>query len=289
MRMMNFFMWAAALSALWCGVEAQAQLTWETTEQRVEVGWDQERISAQFPFKNTGSYALTVLSVEPQSKALRATVGSPQRTYKQEQSGAATLSLVNRGVFGEKTYTATVKTDERTAPQVLVLHVVPKGWDTMSAQEKDDLTREGERLQALPSPLEVQPRVLMWLPGQPLEPKTVTITVHGDTPVTVEKLEALAGPDARPGPEGEFKTTLKTVEPGRQYTVEVRPGSSGDSGASGVSGASRAATEGASWRLVTDMDESLQKRQRVHGDAKIIAMVIRQIGPLRAVEPRDEK
>jgi len=240
---------------------APAQLTWERTEQRVEVGWEQEVITAKFPFRNEGDYALAVLQVEAADKGLRATIGN-RKVVEKGQSGEATLSLANRGVFGEMTYTATVKTDERSAPQVLVLHVVPEGWDAMSEQEKQALAAEGERLRNLPPPLVIEPRVARWLPGVPGEPpeaKTITITVKSDEPVRVTGLKPI-GDRVMP-----YGVSLRELEAGRRYEVKVTPQAAKGANVRHLLGV---------WALQTDMSEELQKRQQMAGDVRIVAMTV---------------
>ena len=182
---------------------ARADLQWSQKELNLAAEPGVTKIDGAFIFQNDGDHKVTITSVKPSCGCTTAELS--QESYGPGQAGTIKVSFTVGDRVGSQVKKVVVRTDDPDQP----------------------VTTLTLRVDLMPR-FELTPKLLMWKADEPREPKTVTLTVHGERPQSVEEASLLA-PDADAAPESEatpasgLGVELKEVEAGRAYEVTVTP------------------------------------------------------------------
>jgi hypothetical protein len=147
--------WARRLAVLAMGLGAvatgRAQLQWETIRAEVTAKLEQRSVEAVYRFKNAGAAPVRIDAVHTSCGCT--TAGLSKTTYAPGEVGELRVRFDTTGRSGEQRKTITVTSDAApTTPTQLTLVV------------------------ALPEPLTVEPRLLLW--SRQGEPSTKRFTVR---------------------------------------------------------------------------------------------------------------
>ena len=242
---------------------AQAQLTWDTTEQHVELSLKQEYIVSEFTFTNSGNYPLTIRSIQPVTNSIKALLKNSARTIEPGESGVIQMRWRCQTLFDKQLFTAILRTDSRDSGMTeLKMYVVPVGWKNMTLEQKSTLKSEELWFKSQPVPVTVVPNQLLWVPGEPKNAKSIVITVTGDEPIQIDN------PALESNPNSYFQVDWHIEEEGRRYRMAVTP----------VNDVENRGQE--SWLLNTDMSDVLIKRQWIEGALRVHAQVIPAAGAI---------
>lgn len=141
------------LAALGSTCSAHAQLHWTTREIQREVGVGTPQVEAIFPFQNTGAKPIRILEVKPDCGCTTATLA--KTVYAPGESGEIKAVFTIGDRVGPQTKTVWVLTDDQPdKAEALFLRV------------------------DIPPLLTIEPKVVWWPRGHPVEEKIVTIKVH---------------------------------------------------------------------------------------------------------------
>ncbi len=168
---------------------ASASLVWETREVRLKASPYDKEVTASFPYTNDGKEAVTI-------KSLRSTCGCVVPKVEN--------MVIPPGGKGEITAVFTLEhrigTHKRPITVEFADPKVPKLGLYLYVE--------------IPKVIRSKASFLRWGPGEPLEPKTLTVEIDEQFPV-----ESLAAKSKHPNLE--IKVT--PTGPSRTYTVEVQP------------------------------------------------------------------
>jgi hypothetical protein len=168
---------------------SQAALEWERTLQEFRSSPAQESVRAGFPFKNTGSTTVTIVTIRSSCGCTAAQL--QKRQYAPGESGEIVAEFRFGGRRGMQEKTVTVATDE---PGAAATHLVLRV--------------------AIEEPLTVQPALVFWRLGEAPAPKRIELRAAPERPVRVTGVESTM-PD--------FATQLETVKAGEHYALIVEP------------------------------------------------------------------
>jgi hypothetical protein len=192
MRSMGKFL--ALLLALAAPLAA-APLTFETTEREVDVPFEATSTFVDFSFRNTGSDPVVIDRV---------------------QSDCPCISTAIKGSLvvapgGGGTIRATMETKALTGVVDKTIGVWLKG----DGKQPSQLLRMKAKI---PELVQIDPKVVIWEIGDPVEPKKVTVTMNHSMPIHVTSVT---------GADGAFKHEWKEIEKGKKYEITVTPVSTG--------------------------------------------------------------
>lgn len=138
---------------------ARAALVWETTEADLHPGLADKTAVAHFKYKNTGDKPIKITAVHPSCGCTTAALAKALVAPNESGEIAATFNIGDRS--GVQTKTISVTTDEQAGgPTILKLKAT------------------------IPQLLQVTPAFIYWSAGDVLNPKTITVNVGGEFPVT---------------------------------------------------------------------------------------------------------
>ena len=183
---------------------AEAGIQWERRQASPTVKPGQERVEVSFPFTVEGEDSVTITGIETSCGCTVAAL--EQRTYAPGESGEVRAVFTLGDRRGEQRKTVTVRTDD---PEALVITL------TIAV--------------TVPEPVTLTPRLLLWSPGEPPEPKPVVIEAGTKEDITIEEVQSAADTLA---------VETVEVEAGRRYELRVRPKVAAASGGDASEGAS---------------------------------------------------
>ena len=186
-------------------VPAWGSLVWVNPAADLHPTLTDKTAVAHFNFKNTGSQPVTITSVHPSCGCTTAAL--PKNVVAPGESGEITATFNIGDRAGVQSKTIRVTTDDPQKPDMIL-----------------KLTA------TIPKLLEVSPIFLYWKPGEPLTPKTLSVKVGAEFPVT--KLDvstsdpAFAAELAAPTPNDKtFQITVTPKDGSRPIngSVKIQP------------------------------------------------------------------
>ena len=185
-------------------VPARAALKWETTEADLHPNLSDKTAVAHFKYKNTGDKPVKITSVHPSCGCTTAALVKDVVGPNESGEITATFNIGDRA--GVQTKTISVMTDEEaSAPTILKLKAT------------------------IPQLLQVAPTFIYWSANDVLNPKTITVSVGGDFPVTkldVTSTDKSLTTEIVPEPDAKaFRITVTPQEAGRPInaTLKIEP------------------------------------------------------------------
>src|SRR4030095_1389720 len=185
-------------------VPAQAALTWETKEVDLHPGLSDKTAVAHLKYKNTGDKPVKITSVHPSCGCTTAALAKD--VVGPNEGGEITATFNIGGRSGVQTKTISVGTDEEaSAPTLLKLKAT------------------------IPQLLQVAPTFFAWQANDVLKPKTITVSVGGDFPVTelnVTSTDKSLTTEIAPERDAKaFRITVTPQEAGRPInaTLKIEP------------------------------------------------------------------
>lgn len=167
----------------------RAGLEWERTVQEFQATPAQEKVSAIFPFKNTGSTPVTIASIRTSCGCTAAQL--EKRDYAPGEAGEIVAEFRFGGRVGHQEKTVSVVTgDAGAAPVELRLKV------------------------EIEEPLKVLPSLVFWRLGEAPTPKRIDLRAAPGRQMRVTGVD---------GPLPEFKSKLEVVSEGEHYILVVEP------------------------------------------------------------------
>lgn len=168
----------------------RAQLHWESTHLSITPKSTELQATAEFKFTNVGGAPLTIKEVHPDCGCVVPTPDS--RAYSPGESGRVAVTFNVPGQLGDRDVPIQVISESagKTSSSVVVLHV---------------------RIQEL---VTFSERFVYWKTEQPLNPRTVTITLAAGEDLTVKEVRA-----ADPA----FHTELASTSDPRRFTLKITP------------------------------------------------------------------
>lgn len=173
---------------------AQA-LDWDRETQSFEAEFEQESITATYPFANTSDQTVTIVDTKA---TCGCTVPSlDKKTYAPGESGELTAIFTIGSRQGKQRKLITVTTesaDGEKASYELKLEV------------------------DIPVPVTFQPRVRFWKMQDAAETQEILVTFHERMPMSLDALAHKDGEESR-----SFDYEIETVDPGLQYRIKITP------------------------------------------------------------------
>ena len=168
---------------------ASGQLKWDNTF--VEVNASPEDVDARlhFPFVNAGKYPVNFTAVVPACGCTTAHLDKTSYAPGQRGEIAATFNVAGR--FGVQEKSIQVRADDKSEPEKTLrfrVHILQT--------------------------VQINPTVLMWDASVEKTTRTINIKVVRDQPLNLVRVD-VTPPD--------WKTSLRTIKPGREYCVDVTP------------------------------------------------------------------
>ncbi len=182
-------------------IAADGALVWESTDADLHPTLSDKEAVAHFKYKNTGEKAVKIASVHPSCGCTTAALAKDVVGPGESGEITATFHIGDRS--GVQTKTITVLTDDQPEqPTVLKLKAT------------------------IPQLLQISPTFLYWSAKDVLDPKTVTVNVGADFPVTKLKVTATdkaIATEVEPGPgEKTFRIIVTPTESGRPINAALR-------------------------------------------------------------------
>lgn len=186
------FAWQAA---------AHGALVWENTDADLHPSLSDKDAVAHFKYKNTGDKPVKITSVHPSCGCTTAALAKDVVGPKESGEITATFHIGDRS--GVQSKTITVLTDDPAEqPTVLKLKAT------------------------IPQLLQISPTFLFWAANEVLDPKTITVTVGPDFPVTklnVTATDKSIATKVTPGPdEKTFRIIITPTESGRPINASLK-------------------------------------------------------------------
>lgn len=180
---------------------AHAALTWEKTEANLHPTLSDKTAVAQFKYKNTGDKPVKITSVHSSCGCTTAALAKEVVAPNESGEITATFNIGNRS--GVQTKSISVMTDEEGGqPTVLKLTAT------------------------IPQLLQVAPTFIYWSADDLLKPKTITVKVGGDFPVTklnVTSTDKSIATKVVPEPDAKaFKIIVTPQEAGRPINAALK-------------------------------------------------------------------
>lgn len=192
----------ALLSLLFAFVApARAALTWETTEADLHPSLSDKTAVAHFKYKNTGDKPVKITSVHPSCGCTTAALAKDVVGPNESGEITATFNIGDRS--GVQMKNITVRTDdEAMEPTILKLKAT------------------------IPQLLQVAPTFIYWSANDVLSPKTITVNIGGDFPVTklnVTSTDKSLATEIAPVPDAKaFRITVTPQEAGRPINAALK-------------------------------------------------------------------
>jgi hypothetical protein len=182
-------------------IPASAALTWENKEADLHPSLGDKTAVAHFKYKNTGDKPVKITSVHASCGCTTAALAKD--VVAPNESGEITATFNIGGRSGVQVKTITVTTDDQPdQPTILKMTTT------------------------IPQLLEVKPIFLFWSANDVLNPKTITVDVGGDFPVTklnVTSTDKSISTEVQPVPDKkEFKIVVKPTEAGRPINASLK-------------------------------------------------------------------
>jgi len=190
-----------SLGLLWAGLlSTRAALTWEKTDVALHPSISDKTAVAHFKYKNTGDKPVKITSVHASCGCTTAALAKD--VVEPNESGEIVATFNIGGRTGVQSKTITVMTDDQPDhPTVLKLTA------------------------NIPRLLEIKPTFLSWSANDVLNPKTITVDVAKDYPVTkldVTSSDKSIATEVKPVPEKkEFQIVVKPTESGRPINAAL--------------------------------------------------------------------
>jgi hypothetical protein len=175
---------------------AAGQLTFETASKEIDVPFEATSTFVDFSFRNTGNKPIVI---------------------DRAQSDCPCISTAIKGGLviapgGEGTIRATMDTKALTGVVDKMIGVWLKG----DSHQPSQILRMKAKI---PDLVQIDPKVVVWEIGDPLEPKKITVTMNPITmPIHVTGVT---------GADGAFTHEWKEIEKGKKYEITVTPVSTG--------------------------------------------------------------
>ena len=194
----TFFALALLLTV---AASAPAALTWESKEADLHPSISDKTAVAHFKYKNAGDKPVKITSVHASCGCTTAALA--KEVVAPNETGEITATFNIGGRAGVQTKTITVVTDDQPdQPTILKLTAT------------------------IPQLLQVKPIFLFWSAKDELKPKTITVDIGGDYPVTkldVTSTDKSISTKVEPVPEKkEFKIIVKPTESGRPINAALK-------------------------------------------------------------------
>ena len=182
-------------------VPARAALIWETTEVDLQPSLSDKTAVAHFKYKNTGDKPVKITSVHPSCGCTTAALAKDVVGPNESGEITATFNIGDRS--GVQTKNIAVQTDDKASePTILKLKAT------------------------IPQLLLVAPTFIYWSANDLLSPKTITVKVGGDFPVTklnVTSTDKSIATEAVPEPDAKaFVITVTPKEAGRPINAALK-------------------------------------------------------------------
>jgi len=182
------------------GLSAQAALTWENTDVDLHPTISDKTAVAHFKYKNTGDKPVKITSVHASCGCTTAALAKD--VVDPNESGEITATFNIGGRTGVQSKTITVMTDDQpNKPTILKLKAT------------------------IPQLLQINPAFLFWAANDVLDPKTITVDVGKDYPVTkldVTSTDKSIATEVKPVPDKkEFQIVVKPTESGRPINAAL--------------------------------------------------------------------
>ena len=182
-------------------VPASAALKWETTEVDLHPSLSDKTAVAHFKYKNTGDKPVKITSVHPSCGCTTAALAKDVVGPNESGEITATFNIGDRS--GLQTKNITVMTDDQPNEATIL------------------------KLKAtIPQLLQVAPTFIFWSANDDLKPKTITVNVGGDFPVTklnVTSTDKSIATKVEPEPDAKaFRITVTPQEAGRPINAALK-------------------------------------------------------------------
>jgi hypothetical protein len=176
-------------------------LVWESTEADLHPSLSDKTAVGHFKYKNTGDKPVKITSVHPSCGCTTAALAKDVVGPNEGGEITATFHIGDRSGVQQKTITVT--TDDTTAkPTILKL------------------------VATIPQLLQVHPVFVYWSANDALDPKTITVTVDPEFPVTklmVTSTDKSIATQVKPGPgEKTFSIIVTPTESGRPINAALK-------------------------------------------------------------------
>ncbi|HET6409733.1 MAG TPA: DUF1573 domain-containing protein [Chthoniobacteraceae bacterium] len=168
-------------------VAAHADLTWDKPIQEFHAVPEDKAITGRYAFKNTGTTPISIKRITTSCGCTSAKLD--KKTYAPGESGEIEVKFVFGGRRGAQRKMVSVTSTEKQEWRLDL-----RCW--------------------IQEPLTVSPSLVFWKVGSQHEGKVVKLTAAPGQSVNIRGVKS-----SNPM----FKTTVDTVEPGRQYAVTVTP------------------------------------------------------------------
>lgn len=166
-------------------------LDWPTTAVEFRPNESQKEVVAAFPFKNTGSVPVQIISIVPSCDCL--SIKLAKETIAPGEAGEMRVGFALDGRSGRQERTIMVTSDDAPdLPTMLRLSV------------------------ELPEPVAISPKFLYWRIGELAEEKAITITVSDSAKLKLGDVMC---------PEASFTVRLEPGNGGGRYRVLIQPAS----------------------------------------------------------------
>lgn len=182
----------------------QAALVWESTVANLHPTIADKTAVAHFKYKNTGDQPVRITSVHASCGCTTAALAKD--VVEPNESGEITATFTIGDRSGVQAKTITVLSDDQPG-QATLLHLNA----------------------TIPQLLTINPVFVYWSANDVLEPKTVTVDVGPDFPVTklnVTSTDKSISTEVQPGPDKKgFRLIVKPTEGGRPIngTLKIEP------------------------------------------------------------------
>jgi hypothetical protein len=172
---------------------SEAELKWDKTQVELHPELSAATAVATFGFQNAGDKPVKITSVRPSCGCTTTTLAKNEFAPGEKGEIVATFKIGERS--GTQLKTIGVDTDDPAVHTVVL---------TLKA--------------IIPKLLEIEPAFLYWAPGEALNPKTITVKVGAEFPVT--KLLVTAS-------DPNVEATASTSGDPKQFQISVQPKESG--------------------------------------------------------------
>jgi hypothetical protein len=180
---------------------AHGALVWENTEADLHPSLSDKAAVAHFKYKNTGDKPVRITSVHASCGCTTAALAKD--VVGPDESGEITATFTIGDRSGVQSKTITVMTDDQPQKSTIL------------------------KLKAtIPRLLQIAPIFVYWSASDVLDPKTITVTVGPDFPVTkltVTSTDKSIATEVAPGPEEKtFRITVTPTESGRPINAALK-------------------------------------------------------------------
>lgn len=199
--MKNYFLPAVIGVFLSLQGAAQGALVWESKDADLHPSLSDKEAIAHFKYKNAGDKPVKITSVHASCGCTTAALAKDVVGPNESGEITATFNIGNRTGVQAKTITV-VTDDQPEEPTVLKLKAT------------------------IPQLLQISPTFIFWSANDVLDPKTITVTVGPEFPVTKLKVTATdksITTEVMPGPgEKTFRIKVTPTESGRPINAVVK-------------------------------------------------------------------